>query len=68
MKYAIIENDEIINIIEATSEFIKENKLKAFELGDEDLHIGAKLIEDKWVNQVKPSKEQSIDVMDQPNV
>lgn len=34
-RFAIIENDEVINVIIADSAFIKESKIKATECGDE---------------------------------
>lgn len=34
-RFAIIENDEVINVIVADSAFIKESKIKATECGDE---------------------------------
>ena len=34
-RYAILENDKVINVIVADSLFIKESKIKAIECGDE---------------------------------
>ena len=34
-KYAIIENDEVVNVIVADSKFLKESKIKAVECNDE---------------------------------
>jgi hypothetical protein len=34
-RYAIIENDEVVNVIVADSAFLKETKIQATECGDE---------------------------------
>lgn len=34
-RFAIIENDEVVNVIVADSAFIKESKIKATECGNE---------------------------------
>jgi len=39
MRYAILENDQVVNIIEADAEFIETHDLNAVEL-DESIGIG----------------------------
>ena len=41
MIYAIIENGIVINRIVADKDFIKEQKLNAIEIDDQDVQIGA---------------------------
>ena len=50
MNWAIIENDEVINIIVADAKFIKDNKLKAICVDDMNIYIGAKLVGKELVN------------------
>jgi hypothetical protein len=50
MNWAIIENDEVTNIIVADAKFIKDNKLKAICVDDTDIVIGAKLVGKELVN------------------
>lgn len=50
MNWAIIENDEVINIIVADAKFIKDNKLKAICVDDMNIYIGAKLVDGALVN------------------
>jgi hypothetical protein len=50
MNWAIIENDEVINIIVADAKFIKDNKLNAICVDDLEIQIGAKLINSELVN------------------
>lgn len=60
MKFAIIENNKIVNIIEANNDFIEKSKLNAFELTDENIHINAELIDDVWVNKIEKVIDESI--------
>ena len=60
MNWAIIENDEVVNIIVADAQFIKDNKLKAVCVDDTDIVIGAKLVGKELVNPepiIIPRKE-----------
>lgn len=41
MIWAILEDKVVSNIIVADKDFIKEQKLNAVEIGDQDVHIGA---------------------------
>jgi hypothetical protein len=50
MNWAIIENDEVINIIVADTKFIKDNKLNAICVDDLEIQIGAKLVDGKLIN------------------
>ena len=50
MNWAIIENDEVINIIVADAKFIKDNKLEAICVDDMNVYIGAKLVGKELVN------------------
>jgi len=50
MNWAIIENDEVTNIIVADAKFIKDNKLNAICVDDTDIVIGAKLVGKELVN------------------
>lgn len=50
MNWAIIENDEVTNIIVADAKFIKDNKLKAVCVDDMNIYIGAKLVGKELVN------------------
>jgi hypothetical protein len=50
MNWAILENDEVINIIVADSKFIKSQKLNAIRVDDLDVTIGAKLVDGELVN------------------
>ena len=50
MNWAIIENDEVTNIIVADAKFIKDNKLKAICVDDMNIYIGAKLVGKELVN------------------
>jgi hypothetical protein len=50
MNWAIIENDEVTNIIVADAKFIKDNKLKAICVDDLNVYIGAKLVGKELVN------------------
>ena len=47
-KYAIIENDLVVNVIVAEASFLKESKIKATECGDE-VYPGWKFIDKKFV-------------------
>jgi hypothetical protein len=50
MNWAIIENDEVVNIIVADAKFIKDNKLKGICVDDMNVYIGAKLVGKELVN------------------
>jgi len=50
MNWAIIENDEVTNIIVADAKFIKDNKLKAICVDDMNVYIGAKLVDGELIN------------------
>jgi hypothetical protein len=50
MNWAIIENDEVINIIVADAKFIKDNKLKAICVDDMNVYIGAKVVDGELIN------------------
>ena len=50
MIWAIIENNEVINIIVADEEFIKNNKLNGICVDDMNIYIGAKLVKGELVN------------------
>ena len=47
-RYAIIKNDDVINVIVADAEFIKENKINSVECGDE-VYPGWKFIDGEFV-------------------
>ena len=47
-RYAIIENDEVVNVIVADDVFLKQSKIKATECGDE-VYPGWKLLDKKFV-------------------
>lgn len=47
-RYAIIENDEVVNVIVADVAFLKESKIKATECGDE-VYPGWKFVDKKFV-------------------
>lgn len=50
MNWAIIENDEVVNIIVADSKFIEDQNLNAICVDDMGIHIGAKLIDGVLIN------------------
>jgi len=63
-KFAIIENDAVINVIVADAEFIKENKINGVECGDE-VYPGWKYKDKKFIapepnisQRVEPTDEQ----------
>jgi hypothetical protein len=58
-RYAIIENDIVINVILADATFLKESKIKATECGDE-VYPGWKFLDKKFVAP-EPNFYQRID-------
>lgn len=55
MRYAIIENNEVVNIINANADFISANGFNAIELQDEFVDIGWQYIDGQFY-QATPKK------------
>jgi len=58
-RFAIIENDDVINVIVADAEFIKENKINGVECGDE-VYPGWKY-KDKKFSAPEPNISQRVE-------
>lgn len=58
MKYAIIENNKVVNIIKCDQKFIKENNIEAIEISNQNCSIGFDFINGKFVNPNPEIKEQ----------
>lgn len=64
LRFAIIENDDVINVIVADAEFIKENKIDGVECGDE-IYAGWKYKDKKFIAP-QPNISQRVDPIDEP--
>jgi len=62
-RYAIIENDQVINVIVADAAFFKESKIKATECGDE-VYPGWKYKDKKFIAP-EPNISQRVDSTDE---
>lgn len=59
LKFAIIENEDVVNVIVADAEFIKENKINGVECGDE-VYPGWKYKDKKFIAP-KPNISQRVE-------
>ena len=48
LRFAIIENDEVVNVIVADAQFLKESKIKAIECDDE-VYPGWKYVNKEFI-------------------
>ena len=61
LRFAIIENDQVVNVIVADSAFIKESKIKATQCGDE-VCSGWKYIDKQFI---APEPNYGLEVIDE---